>query len=108
MKEKFKKYLPYIIIIAVSIIICIPLFSMNLSDYNEYRIHIGRVASIKQVITDDNIQPLISYKHMNGFGYALNVFYGPITTYIPIIISLYRRSERTDRSALSTGDGPRS
>ena len=87
MKEKFKKYLPYIIIIAVSIIICIPLFSMNLSDYNEYRIHIGRVASIKQVITDDNIQPLISYKHMNGFGYALNVFYGPITTYIPIIIS---------------------
>lgn len=87
MKEKLKKYLPYIIIIAVSIIICIPLFSMNLSDYNEYRIHIGRVASIKQVITDDNIQPLISYKHMNGFGYALNVFYGPITTYIPIIIS---------------------
>lgn len=88
MKKKIKQSLPYIIILMVSLILCIPLFSMNLSDFNEFRIHIGRIASVKQIIKDGVFPALISYKHMNDFGYALNIFYGPITTYLPILISL--------------------
>lgn len=81
------KFFPYIIIIALSMIICIPLFEMNLSEYNEARIHIGRIVSVKQIILDGVFPNFISSKHMKGFGYALNIFYGVLTTYIPILIS---------------------
>lgn len=46
-----------------------------------------RVASIKDVIVNNIFPSFISSKHMMGFGYALNIFYGPITTYIPILFS---------------------
>ncbi len=81
------KFFPYIIITILSIIICIPLFAMNMSEYNEARIHIGRIVSVKQIILDGVFPNFISAKHMMGFGYALNIFYGILTTYIPVLIS---------------------
>src|SRR5574344_954514 len=83
----FKKAWPFLIILAVTIIISVPLFTMNLSDYNEFRIHIGRVTYIKETIEAGVFPPLLNYKNMDCFGYALNIFYGPMTTYIPIIIA---------------------
>ncbi len=91
-KIKNSKIIPYVIIIIVAIIVTFPLFKMTLSDYNEFRIHINRVSAIKQVIGEGLFPPTINSKYMNGFGYALNIFYGPITTYIPIIISLFTNS----------------
>lgn len=81
------KYTPYIVIILLSTIAMIPLFTMNLSEYNEARIHISRIIEIKELIPQNIFANLISPKHMLGFGYALGIFYGPITTYIPILIS---------------------
>lgn len=81
------KFFPYIIITILSIVICIPLFEMNVSEYNEARIHIGRIVSVKQIILDGVFPNFISSKHMMGFGYALNIFYGVLTTYIPVFIS---------------------
>lgn len=88
--EKFFKSnkLIYSIIILFGVILCVPLFKMNLNSLNEFRIHIGRVISIKEVMKDGVFPPFISYKHMYGYGYALNIFYGVITTYIPILISM--------------------
>lgn len=80
------KYIPYIIIL-LSIIIMIPLFTMNLSGCNEARIHIGRIVGVKEIISEKIFPSFINSKHMLGFGYALNIFYGPLTTYIPILIS---------------------
>lgn len=82
------KYTPYIIIVLLSIIMMLPMFKMNLSEYNEARIHISRIVSVKEIINNNQIfHSFISPKHMLGFGYALNIFYGPLTTYIPILIS---------------------
>lgn len=82
------KYLPYVIIVLIGIITTVPLFTMNLSELNEFRIHIGRVTMVKEIIEDGVFPPFISYKHMLTFGYALNIFYGALTTYFPILISL--------------------
>lgn len=82
------KFFPYIIIMILSAFICIPLFEMNMSEYNEARIHIGRIVSVKEIIKSGIFPNFISSKHMLGFGYALNIFYGVFTTYIPILISL--------------------
>ena len=92
MKNNIKKimnsrYFPYLVVILLGIITTIPLFTMNLSEYNEFRIHIGRVTSVKEILEDGIFPPFISYKHMLTFGYALNIFYGSLTTYIPILIS---------------------
>lgn len=88
-KIKKNKILPYLIIMLFGILTTMPLFTMNLSEYNEFRIHIGRVTSVKEIIQNGVFPPFLSYKHMLDFGYALNIFYGSLTTYIPILISFF-------------------
>ena len=80
------KYLGYVIIFVLSCIIIAPIFSMDLTQNNEAKIHMARIFSIDSVIKDGIFPPIIDYKYINGFGYALNLFYGPLTTYIPIIL----------------------
>lgn len=89
---KNKNLISYFIIALLGILVCIPLFKMNLNDYNEFRIHIGRIVSVKEILKDGVFPPFISSKHMLTFGYALNIFYGVITTYIPILISLVTKT----------------
>ena len=86
--KKFKKnrYTPYIIMILLIAIISIPIFTMDLNLNNEAVLHMSRFVAIDEVIKDGIFPPIINYKFMEGFGYALNLFYGPITTYIPIIL----------------------
>lgn len=79
------KYIGYILIFFLSCIIIAPIFSMDLTQNNEARLHMARIFSINSVLKDGVFPPIIDYKYINGFGYALNLFYGPITTYIPII-----------------------
>lgn len=86
-KIEFKKYIPHLIILLASILISIPIFKMNLSSTNEFRIHIGRIVAISKLIKNNIFPALISNNNMNGFGYALNIFYGPITTYLPMLLS---------------------
>lgn len=80
------KFIGYIIIFTVASIIIAPIFSMDLTQNNEAKLHMARILSIDSVIKDVIFPPIIDYSYMNGFGYALNLFYGPLTTYIPIIL----------------------
>lgn len=80
------KYMPYILMILLTAVICVPIFTMNLFLRNEATLHMVRIISIDEVLKDGVFPPIIDYKFMNGFGYPLNLFYGPITTYIPIIL----------------------
>lgn len=84
-KNFTSKYIGYILIFFLSCIIIAPIFSMDLTQNNEARLHMARIFSINSVLKDGVFPPIIDYKYINGFGYALNLFYGPITTYIPII-----------------------
>ena len=94
-KLKKNKYVPYIIILIVSAITSYTFFTINLSGYNEARIHIQRATAIKEVLLDGIFPSFINSKYMLGFGYALNIFYGPITTYIPILLSFFNNSAIT-------------
>lgn len=85
-KVMHSKYIGYIIIFIVSSIIIAPIFSMDLTQNNEAKLHMARILSIDSVLKDGFFPPIIDYSYMNGFGYALNLFYGPLTTYIPIIL----------------------
>lgn len=85
-KAIHSKSIGYVIIFIVSSIIIAPIFSMDLTQNNEAKLHMARILSIDSIIKDGIFPPIIDYSHMNGFGYALNLFYGPLTTYIPIIL----------------------
>ena len=85
-------FTPYLVIVLLGILVCIPFFTINLSEYTEFKIHIIRVTNVKELIGDGVFPPLISYKHINSFGYGLNLFYGVFTTYIPILISFFTNS----------------
>ena len=86
MKKIIKnKYSPYIIMVLLAIFICIPLFTMNLYLHNEAILHMVRIFAVDEILDAGVFPPIISYKFMEGFGYAVNLFYGPLTTYIPII-----------------------
>lgn len=86
--DKLRRSFPIFFIILANLIIAIPLLSENISNFNEFRIHIVRIVSMHRVFNEGIFPALISPDNMSGFGYALNVFYGPITTYIPIAISV--------------------
>ena len=79
------KFTPYILIILLTIVISVPIFTMNLYLNNEATLHMSRFLAVDGIIKDGVFPPIINYKFMEGFGYALNLFYGPLTTYIPII-----------------------
>lgn len=91
-KIKENKLTPYIVIILLGIIICLPFFTLNIAKTGEYLLHVHRITSVKECIADGVFPPLITYKHMNGFGYGINIFYGIFTTYIPILISYLTNS----------------
>ena len=78
--------MPYAVILILTIIISAPMFTMNLALNNEAILHMSRIIAIDEVIKDGNFPAIINSKFMDGFGYALNLFYGPLTTYVPIIL----------------------
>lgn len=86
--DKIRRGFPIFFIILATLIIGVPLLSENISTFNEFRIHLVRAISIHKVLFKGIFPPLISPDNMSGFGYALNVFYGPITTYFPILLSI--------------------
>ncbi len=90
---KNKKVLSYIIIIAISIFLCIPLFSKYMDISRDDGIQhicrlIGTYNSIKQGDTFGIIMP----DFCNGFGYSWNLFYSPLTAYIPLLFYIVTAS----------------
>ena len=86
--DKIRRGFPVFFIVLATLIIAVPLLSENISTFNEFRIHIVRVLSIHKLLFKGIFPPLISPDNMSGFGYSLNVFYGPLTTFFPILFSI--------------------
>ncbi len=90
MKNKIKDY---IIIFVISVIISIPLLTSNFDIYADDGIqHIARLMGTYQTITEGEFPPVIMSNFCNGFGYSWNIFYSPITAFVPLIFSLITNS----------------
>ena len=86
MKNKIKDY---IIIFVISVIISIPLLTSNFDIYADDGIqHIARLMGTYQTITEGEFPPVIMSNFCNGFGYSWNIFYSPITAFVPLILML--------------------
>ena len=94
MKDKTKrKIVDYAIILIFVIVISIPMLSQNFNIYVDDGIqHIARLMGTMQSIEEGQVIPVIMSNFCNGFGYSWNIFYSPITSYIPLIFNIFTNS----------------
>jgi len=93
MKNKLSKLIPYIIIFIATLAISIPLFNKNLNMYRDDGIqHICRLMGTYQSITEGQFFSVIMSNFCNGFGYSWNIFYSPLTAYLPLILKIFNLS----------------
>lgn len=94
MKTKFKtKLIDYGIILIFAIIASIPLLNQDFNIYGDDGIqHIARLMGTTQSIEEGQIIPVIMSNFCNGFGYSWNIFYSPLTAFLPLIFSIFTNS----------------
>lgn len=85
-----KENLKNIIILCIaSIFVCLPLLNANLNiGYDDGVQHISRLIGTYQTIEEGTFFPVIMSKFCNGFGYSWNLFYSPLTAYVPLLFKL--------------------
>lgn len=90
---KNNKILSYILIFFITLFVCIPLFSkyMNISADDGIQ-HICRIIGTNSSLKEGNLFPVIMSDFCNGFGYSWNIFYSPLTAYLPLIFKLFTSS----------------
>ena len=88
-----KKIIDIIIILILALIVSIPLVSKDLDIYVDDGIqHIARLMGTYQTIAEGEFPPVIMSNFCNQFGYSWNIFYSPLTAYLPMIFRIFTNS----------------
>ena len=86
----FDKIFPALGILLASIFVCIPLLCENINIYVDDGIqHICRLIGTEQMIKSGQFLPMIMSNFCNNFGYSWNIFYSPLTAYLPLIFRIF-------------------
>lgn len=86
---KNKTVISYSIIVFVAIFICIPLFSKYMDITGDDGIqHLSRIIGTASSLKEGGIFPVIMSEFCNGFGYSWNLFYSPLTAYLPLLFQM--------------------
>lgn len=89
-KENTKNIL---ILFIASFFICIPLLNKNINVFYDDGVqHVCRLIGTYQTLQEKQIFPVIMSNFCNGFGYSWNLFYSPLTAYIPLIFKIFGAS----------------
>ncbi len=86
---KQNKWIHYFIIIAIGIVLSIPLNQIQIRETHDGALHFLRVLGTIDTLKIGKFPPLINQYYCNASGYAINLFYPPIVTYIPLLIKLF-------------------
>jgi len=89
LKKISPKKIAIIFILLTSIVICMPLLNKDIDmTYDDGVQHICRLMGTEQSIKEGQIFPVIMSSFCNGFGYSWNIFYSPLTAYVPLIFRI--------------------
>ena len=84
---KNEKIFSIVIILIASIFICIPLMNKNIDmTYDDGIQHIARIIGTYQSLQEGETKVMSNF--CNGFGYSWNLFYSPLTAYLPLIFKI--------------------
>lgn len=92
MQIKENKWLHLAIIIVIGVILSIPLCKIQIRDTHDGFLHLLRLIGTNNALKIGEIPPIIAPYFCNGGGYAMNLFYNPLVTYIPLLIKLFTPS----------------
>ncbi len=90
--EKKQKFNLYIILITVIAIISVFFLSSTFIYTHDGFVHFLRIMGTKQTITETGSFPTIIHNFCNGWGYAPNLFYNPLSTFGPVLVSIITNS----------------
>lgn len=85
---KENKWVHYLIIIILGIILSIPLKNIEIRDTHDGFLHLLRLIGTNDAISIGEIPPIIVPDYCSTMGYAMNLFYPPLVTYIPLLFKL--------------------
>lgn len=85
---KENKWIHYLIIIIIGIALSIPLSQIQIRDTHDGSLHMLRLIGTKDTLEIGQFPPLINQHYCNGAGYAMNLFYPPLVTYLPLLLKL--------------------
>jgi len=86
LKEIKWKY--YVIIILIALVLSSPLFTKGFIESHDGAYHFSRNYATNKAILEGQMPPSIVPNFCKGFGYAWNIFYPPLGTYISGVFSL--------------------
>lgn len=91
-KVKEKKWIHYIIITIIGLLVAIPFFWVQLRETDDGYVHLLRVISVGLSFEHGAFPFLLTPFFCRNFGYTMTVFYGPFVTYLPYVLSLITNS----------------
>ncbi len=84
-----KSLIPYYILIIITLLIGLPLLNTKMLNGHDAVFHLFRIDSTLKAIQDHQLIPMINPNMFEGLGYAPNMFYGTLTTYIVQLINIF-------------------
>lgn len=86
---KKEKVMSILIIFIATIFVCIPLFDQKIDmTYDDGIQHICRLMGTSQSIEEGQPFATIMSNFCNEFGYSWNIFYSPITAFVPLLFRI--------------------
>jgi len=86
---KENKYMHYLIIIIIGILLSIPLNQIQIRDSHDGSLHMLRMLGTVDSLEIGQLPPLINQNYCKGIGYSMNLFYPPLVTYLPLLLKLF-------------------
>ena len=86
---KENKWIHYAIIVIIGIILSIPLCKIQIRDTHDGFLHLLRMIGTNNTFKIGEFPPIVAPYYCNGGGYAMNLFYNPLVTYVPLLIKLF-------------------
>lgn len=94
-KIKEKKWIHYIIITIIGLLVAIPFFWVQLRETDDGYVHLLRVISAGLSFEHGEFPFLLTPFFCRNFGYTMTAFYGPFVTYLPYVLSLITNSAQS-------------
>ena len=92
---KENKWIHYILIIVIGIILSISLSNIQIRDTHDGSLHMLRLLGTVDTLEIGQFPPLMNQNYCNGVGYSMNLFYPPLVTYLPLLIKIFTASYMT-------------
>lgn len=86
---KENKKIHYILIIFIGILLSLGLTQIQIRETHDGSLHLIRILKTDELLKQGQFPPIITPGICNGAGYAMNLFYPTLATYLPLLVKMF-------------------